>query len=49
MEYLIEIRSVLTESRFDPKTFEFDTMLNHYLFQKFKLIRRGSKIHMVTH
>jgi hypothetical protein len=27
--------------RFDPRTFGFDTMLNYYLFQKLKLIRRN--------
>ena len=28
------------ESRFDPKTFGFDTMLNHHFFQKLKLIEK---------
>jgi hypothetical protein len=36
----------LTESRFDPMTFDFDTMLNYQLSQKLKLIRRGKFNHL---
>ena len=36
----------LTESRFDPITFDFDTMLNYQLSQKLKLIGRGKFNHL---
>jgi hypothetical protein len=35
----------MTESRFELRTFGSDTMLNHHLSQKFKLIGRGKFDH----
>jgi hypothetical protein len=37
----------LTESRFDPMTFGFDTMLNYQLSQKLKLIKRCKFNHLI--
>ena len=36
------------ESRFELKTFVFDTMLNHHLFQKFKLIGKNKFNHLIN-
>jgi hypothetical protein len=37
----------LIESRFVPRTFDFDTMLNYQLSHKFKLIRRNKFNHLI--
>ena len=37
----------LTKSRFDPKTFDSDVMLNHHLSQKYKLIGRETFNHLI--
>ena len=34
------------ESRFNLMTFDYDTMLNYYLFQKFKLIEISQFNHL---
>jgi hypothetical protein len=41
MQYFNEIGGELMESRFDPNTFGSDIMLNHYFFQKLKLIEKS--------
>ena len=38
----------LTESKFDPKTFDFDTILNYQLSQKLKLIGRDKFNHLIN-
>jgi len=37
----------MIESRFELRTFGFDTMLNHHLSQKFKLIEIGKFNHLI--
>jgi hypothetical protein len=37
----------LMESKFDFRTFGFDTMLNYHLFQKLKLIGRNKFNHLI--
>jgi hypothetical protein len=36
----------MTKIRFEFRTFGSDTMLNHHLFQKFKLIRNDKLNHL---
>jgi hypothetical protein len=38
----------MTESRFELRTFGSDTMLNHHLSQKLKLIGRGKFNHLIN-
>jgi hypothetical protein len=38
----------MTESRFEFKTFDSNTMLNHHLSQKFKLIESGKFNHLIN-
>jgi hypothetical protein len=38
----------MMELRFELKTFSFNTMLNHYLFQKFKLIGIGKFNYLIN-
>jgi hypothetical protein len=38
----------MTESRFELNTFDFDTMLNHHLSQKLKLIGRVKFNHLIN-
>jgi len=38
----------MTEIMFELRTFGFDTMLNHHLFQKLKLIRIGKFTHLIN-
>jgi hypothetical protein len=40
-EYLIKIRGELTELKFELITFSSDTMLNHHLSHKLKLIEKN--------
>ena len=35
------------ESKFDFRTFNYDTMLNHQLFQKLKLIEKRKFNHLI--
>ena len=46
MEYLIKMGGKLTESRFDPTTFDSDIMINYQLSQKFKQIGRCKFNHL---
>jgi hypothetical protein len=48
VKYLIEMRGEMTESRFELRTFGSDTMLNHHLSQKLKLIGRGKFNHLIN-
>ena len=36
------------ESMFGLKIFDFDIILNYYLFSKFKLIRKGKYNHLIN-
>ena len=38
----------LTELKFDLRTFGFDTMLNHHLSKKLKLIERDKFNHLIN-
>jgi hypothetical protein len=38
----------MTESKFEFRTFGSDTKLNHYLFQKLKLIGRDKFNHLIN-
>jgi hypothetical protein len=38
----------MMKSRFELMTFGFDTMLNHHLPQRFKLIRRDEFNHLIN-
>jgi hypothetical protein len=37
----------LIESKYDPRTFDSDTMLNYHLFRKLKLIVRDKFNHLI--
>ena len=47
MKYLLETRVELIVSRFELKTFVSNTMLNHHLLKKFKLIGRVKFNHLI--
>jgi hypothetical protein len=48
MEYLVETRGELMKLRFELMTFGSNTLLNHHLFQKFKLIGRDKFNHLIN-
>jgi hypothetical protein len=48
VEYLIEMRSKNERDKVQTQNLFFDTMLNHHLSQKLKLIRRDKFNHLIN-